>query len=125
MKRSLFIAASFMCAAIASADPTPFTQHDFDKLAREGKSVVVDVAASWCSTCRAQKPIVNALSREPNYRNVTVLAVDFDADKPALKEFRVGMQSTLIAFKGGREIGRSIGDTSRAGIESIFKEAAQ
>jgi hypothetical protein len=32
------------------------------------------------------------------------------------------MQSTLIAFKGSKEVGRSVGDASPAGIESLFKK---
>jgi hypothetical protein len=54
-----------------------------------------------------------------------VLTVDFDTDKTVLRQFKVGMQSTLIAFKGGKELGRSVGDTTSAGIEGLFRKAAQ
>ena len=126
MKRSVILAAALtLWAAVASAaEPKPFTQQDFDKLAHEGKPVVVDVSATWCPTCKAQKPIVENLSKQPTYKDVVVLAVDFDADKAVLKQFKVNMQSTLIAFKGGKEMARSVGDTTPAGIENIFKKAA-
>lgn len=107
-----------------AAEPKPFTQQAFEKLAQEGKPVVVDVSATWCPTCKAQKPIVDKLSKSAAYKDVTVLNVDFDTDKPVLKEFKVAMQSTLIAFKGGKETGRSVGDTTTDGIEGIFKKAA-
>lgn len=126
MKRSVILAAALtLWAAVASAaEPKPFTQQDFDKLAHDGKPVVVDVSATWCPTCKAQKPIVENLSKQPAYKDVAILAVDFDADKAVLKQFKVNMQSTLIAFKGGKEIARSVGDTTPAGIENIFKKAA-
>lgn len=126
MRRSVILAAALtLWAAVASAaEPKPFTQQDFDKLAHEGKPVVVDVSATWCPTCKAQKPIVENLSKQPTYKDVVVLAVDFDADKAVLKQFKVNMQSTLIAFKGGKEMARSVGDTTPAGIENIFKKAA-
>lgn len=126
MKRSVILAAALtLWAAVASAaEPKPFTQQDFDKLAHDGKPVVVDVSATWCPTCKAQKPIVENLSRQPAYKDVAILAVDFDADKAVLKQFKVNMQSTLIAFKGGKEMARSVGDTTPAGIENIFKKAA-
>jgi len=126
MKRStIFVAALTLWAAVASAaEPKPFTQQDFDKLAHGGKPVVVDVSATWCPTCKAQKPIVESLSRQTAYKDVAILSVDFDADKAILKQFKVNMQSTLIAFKGGKEMGRSVGDTTPAGIEGIFKKAA-
>ncbi|MBV5292938.1 MAG: thioredoxin family protein [Curvibacter lanceolatus] len=129
MKRSAvlapFITAFTLWAAVASAaEPKPFTQQDFDKLAHDDKPVVVDVSATWCPTCKAQKPIVDNLSKQSAYKDVAILSVDFDADKAILKQFKVNMQSTLIAFKGGKEMARSVGDTTPAGIENIFKKAA-
>lgn len=126
MKRSaaLIAALTLWAVAASAAQPKPFTQQDFDQLARDGKPVVVDVSATWCPTCKAQKPIVEHLSRQPAYKDVAILAVDFDADKAILKQFKVSMQSTLIAFRGGKERGRSVGDTTPAGIESLFKQAA-
>jgi len=117
---------SLACAAglASAAEPRVFSQQEFNKLAQQGKPVIVDVAATWCPTCKAQKPIVDGLLKQGAYKDVVVLTVDFDADKPVLKAFKVGMQSTLIAFKGGKETGRSVGDTTAAGIEALFKKAA-
>lgn len=125
MKRSaVFISALTLWATVAyAADPKPFTQQDFDKLTRDGKPVVVDVSATWCPTCKAQKPIIENLSKQPAYKDVAILVVDFDVDKAILKQFKVNMQSTLIAFKDGKEAARSVGDTTPAGIENIFKKA--
>ena len=106
-----------------AAEPKVFSQLEFERLTHEGKPVIVDVAATWCPTCKAQKPIVDSLIQQGAYKEVTVLTVDFDADKPVLKAFKVGSQSTLIAFKGGKEAGRSVGDTTAAGIEALFKKA--
>jgi len=120
------IAALAMSAVVASAaEPRHYTQQEFDRLAREGKAVLVDVSAPWCPTCKAQKPLVEGLATGPIYKDVAVLTVDFDTDKPVLRRFGVGTQSTLIAFKGGKEVGRSVGDTTSAGIEGLFKKATQ
>ncbi|MGS0742962.1 thioredoxin family protein [Glaciimonas sp. GG7] len=128
MKRSsILFTALILWAAVAvasAAEPKPFTQQDFDKLAHDGKPVVLDVSATWCPTCKAQKPIIESLSKQPAYKDVAILTVDFDTEKTVLKQFKVSMQSTLIAFKGGKETGRSVGDTTPAGIESMFKKAA-
>lgn len=125
MKRSAFLVAALAlwCTVVSAADPKPFSQGEFDQLARAGKPVVVDVAASWCPTCKAQKPIVESLSKQPAYEDVAILMVDFDADKNVVKQFKVTMQSTLIAFKGGKETGRSVGDTTPTGLENLFKKA--
>jgi thioredoxin 1 len=110
---------------VAAAVPKAFTQQEFDSLSRSGKPVIVDVSAVWCPTCKAQKPIVEGLAVKAPYKDVTVLRVDFDSEKPILKEFSVASQSTLIAFKGGKEAGRSVGDTTPAGIESLFAKAVK
>ncbi len=117
------LAVSAPTLAALAAEPRKYSQAAFDQLAREGKPVVVDVSATWCPTCKAQKPIIDALLRQPAYQGVTLLAVDFDADKPVLRQFKVSAQSTLMAFKGGKEVARSVGDTTPEGIEGLFKQA--
>ena len=115
--------AFFSAASIAFAgDIKPFTKQAFDKLTKQGKPVVLDISAPWCPTCKQQKPIVDALMRQPAYKDVTVLTVDFDTSKPTLKQFKVSQQSTLVAFKGSTEVGRSVGDTTPAGIEGLIKK---
>ena len=122
-------AALFALSAVASiamaGEIKPYTQAEFDKLAQKGKSVVVDVSATWCPTCKEQKPIVDGLMKQPAYKDVTLLTVDFDKEKPTLKKFKVSMQSTLVAFKGGKEVGRSTGDTTPAGLEGLVKKTVQ
>jgi thioredoxin 1 len=111
--------------ALAFAGPSePYTQKRFDELAAQGKPALVAVHADWCPTCKAQKPILGELMGRPEFRDVTELVVNFDAQKPVVQKFKVGMQSTLIAFKGGKEVGRSVGDTTRSGIEGLVKKAA-
>ena len=107
----------------AAGEIKTFSQQDFDRLAQAGKPVVVDVSAPWCPTCKAQKPIVDSLAKQPAYKDVTIFTVDFDSEKTVLKQFKVNMQSTLIAFNGGKETARSVGDATPAGIEGIFKRA--
>ncbi|GAC1529555.1 MAG: hypothetical protein NVS2B4_07960 [Ramlibacter sp.] len=112
-------------ATLASAGQTePYTQKRFNQLAAQGKPALVAVHADWCPTCKAQKPILSELMGKPDYKGVTELVVDYDADKAAVKKHKVSMQSTLIAFKGGKEVGRSVGDTTKAGIEGLVKKAA-
>jgi thioredoxin 1 len=48
-----------------------------------------------------------------------LLTIDFDAEKATLKRFKVTSQSTLVAFKGAKEVARSVGDTTPAGLEGL------
>jgi thiol-disulfide isomerase/thioredoxin len=101
----------------------PYNQQTFDHLTADGKPVVLDISATWCPTCKAQKPIVENLMKQRDFRDVTLMRIDFDSQKRLLRKYHVTMQSTLVAFKGETEVGRSVGDTSRAGLRGLFEKA--
>ena len=122
-KTTVLIALSSLMSFALAGEITQFNQQDFDTLTASGKSVVLDISATWCPTCKAQKPIIDGLMKQPAYNDVTLMTIDFDADKPTLKKFKVTMQSTLVAFKGAKEVGRSVGDTSPAGLEALIKKS--
>jgi len=122
-KATTFLSLSLIMSFASAGDIQPFNQQDFEKLTKEGKSVVLDVSAPWCPTCKEQKPIVENLMKQPAYKEVTLMNIDFDSSKPTLKMFKVTNQSTLIAFKGEKEVARSVGDTTPAGIEGLVRKA--
>ena len=121
-KTAILIALASMASLVMAGDIKPFSQAKFDKLAQEGKPVVLDISATWCPTCKAQKPIIDGLMKQPAYKDVTLMTIDFDAGKSTLKKFKVTMQSTLVAFKGNKEVGRSTGDTTPEGLEGLIKK---
>lgn len=120
--KSILIATCIIVSSAVYAENTAFTQTGFNSLQKEGKSILVEVHAPWCPTCRAQAPIVNELIKKKEYQSITVLRVDFDGQKDILKLFNVSKQSTLIAFKGTKEVARSIGDTSQSSIENLLQK---
>jgi thioredoxin 1 len=122
--RSFLVAAGLMMAAVASfAAELPFSKPAFDKAIAAGQPVVVDFAASWCPTCKQQKPIVQGLLKDPKRKALTVFVADFDKEEALKKEFNVTMQSTLLAFKGGKEVARSTGQTDKAELGALLDKA--
>lgn len=101
----------------------PYTQAQFDALQQQGKPILVWIHADWCPTCRAQGKVLDELLPTPALQGLTVLKVDFDDQKPVVRAFRAVRQSTFILFKGGKEIGRSLGDTRRDSILAFLKQA--
>ncbi len=110
-------------AALAHAGEQPYTQAALDQAIASGRPVIVDVQASWCPTCKAQKPIVDALMKEPARAKVTLLKADFDTEAALKQRLKVVQQSTFVVFKGGKEVGRSTGETDRAAIATLFDKA--
>lgn len=125
VKMVLLAVLSSVLSVAAAGEIKPYTQDRFDSLASGGKPILLAIHATWCPTCKAQKPIIEELARQPIYKDLTVLMIDFDADKPLVSKYRATMQSTLIAFKGAQEVGRSVGDTTKAGIEALARKAVR
>jgi thioredoxin-like negative regulator of GroEL len=101
----------------------PFTKSQFDNLMKEGKPIIVHVHAPWCSNCKAQNSVLNVEMKSPAYKGVTFLEVDFDTQNEALRELNVSMQSTILVFKQGREVGRFTAKTKESDIEELTKKA--
>jgi len=101
----------------------PFTKSQFDNLMKEGKPIIVHVHAPWCSNCKAQNSVLNVEMKSPAYKGVTFLEVDFDTQNEALRELNVSMQSTILVFKQGREVGRFTARTKESEIEELIKKA--
>jgi thiol-disulfide isomerase/thioredoxin len=111
--------AGFAVSALATETRT-FDQKAFAEAQKAGKPIFVGVHASWCPTCKAQDPILGELMSTPKFKDLVYFVIDFDGQKDAVKAFGVRTQSTLIAFKGDKETGRSVGDTNRASIGALL-----
>jgi thiol-disulfide isomerase/thioredoxin len=107
------------CFAVGQA----FDQATFDGLVKSGKPMLVMIHADWCPTCRAEAAIVADLLKSPPLSGISVLRVDFDRQTGVVKAFGAKMQSTLIVFRNGREIARSVGDSNRDSIEALLRRA--
>jgi thiol-disulfide isomerase/thioredoxin len=118
------LAATVLIAPAADAAETiPYAAAAFDAAQGAGRSILVEIHATWCPTCKAQAPILADLERNPKFGDLLVVHVDFDSQKDAVRRFGARIQSTLITFKNGRETGRSVGDTNRDSIAALLDKA--
>jgi thioredoxin 1 len=119
----LLTSALFASSLSAQAGETPFVQSQYDQLIAQGKPVIVDFYADWCPTCKAQKPIVEDVMRNPRLNGVTLFLANYDQEIALKKSLHVTQQSTFVVFKGGKEVTRSTGQTSKADISALFDQA--
>lgn len=123
--RMMLAVLSFLAATSALAGETkPFDQATFAQLQAAGKPILVDVYADWCPTCKAQAPILSELMSRPEFKDYTVLKVNFDTQKDVRRVLHVTEQSTLIVYRGKQEVARSIGDTSKDSIAATLRKAS-
>ena len=125
-RRSVLLAAVAAGAAFAApasaAGPQPFDDAAFAAAQKAGKPIFVAIHASWCPICKAQKPILAELMADPKFKDLAYFTIDFDSQKDLVRRFGARMQSTLIAFKGATEQGRSVGDSRRDSIAALLNK---
>lgn len=106
-----------------AATEAPFTQAAFIASEQAGKPILLHISAPWCPTCARQRPILDQLAADPAFKDLVIYKVDFDHQKDVLRAMGVQMQSTLIAFHGKTEEGRSTGDTNPASIRALVQKS--
>jgi len=120
--RSILAFTLLVTSLFAFAGEQAFDQTTFDALRAAGNPVVVHVHAPWCPVCRKQAEVISSLESDAQFKNVTVLRVDFDTEKDVQKALDVKARSTIIGFKGNAEVGRSTGDTDPDKIAALFSK---
>jgi thioredoxin 1 len=110
-------------ASFAVSAELPFNQAQFDATRSAGGPVAVVFHADWCPTCRAQAPVLKELTETPALKSLTLYVANFDTEKALKRSLGVTQQSTIVVFRGGKEIARSTGDTQRDRLDALLKQA--
>ena len=107
----------------ALAATVKYSSAKYDQYIKGGKTFLLGVHASWCSTCDRQKRVINALRGTGSpYQGLTIMQVDWDRNRrsPLISKLNIPRRSTLIMFKNGKEVGRIVAGTSRSQIKGLI-----
>lgn len=92
-----------------------------DQTAREaiesGKPVVIDFWATWCGPCIKLGPIVEELAEKYGDK-VTIAKLNIDENDEIASENRVRNIPTVLFFKDGAVVERSVGLVKLADLEA-------
>ena len=102
-----------------SAKETTYNKVDFEKALSEGKTVVVSSWIKYCTSCASQMKVLNKAVNE--FKNIEYFAFDV-TNKEIANSFNVQYQTTLLIFKNGKEVYRSIGETTKNEIYSAINK---
>ena len=93
----------------------------FEKLIGESKPTLVDFFATWCGPCKMQAPILeevkNAVGDKAN-----VVKVDIDKNRNLATQYNVQSIPTLILFRNGEPVWRTVGLQQRETLVSKLNE---
>ncbi|MGM9567444.1 MAG: thioredoxin [Clostridia bacterium] len=98
-----------------------FNKDNFtEEVLKSDKPVLVDFWASWCGPCRMFAPIIDAVAEEyPD--EVKVGKINVDEENQLAQEYRVASIPTLIMFRNGEAVKRSIGVIAKEDVVAMFK----
>lgn len=100
----------------------PYNPSVVQKAIASGEPVVVHVFAPWCLQCHAQASILDGLKNDTAYGKITFFRVDYDNQKDVVAKLNCP-RSTLIAYKGGKEVARMSWDVTQDAVVKILKAA--
>ena len=104
---------------------TTFDQESFNKAKSEGKVIVISSWIEYCSSCAKQMKILQTAKKEGELSDIKFDNIEyfsFDVmNRDIADAFNVLYQTTPLIFKDGKEVYRSIGETTEDLIYEALK----
>ena len=110
----IFTLISFNTFAVDKS--TTFNNEIFEKAQFEGKTVVINSWNKTCYTCGKQVKILNEAEKE--FIDILFLSFEQTKDKEIAKLLDIEYWTTIVVYKGNKEISRTIGQTKKSEIYS-------
>lgn len=97
------------------------SEKDFNKvISNKEKKVIVDCYAEWCGPCRMLSPIIDELKEEVDSCEFYKLNVD-EAENIS-REYGIMSIPTILIFKDGKEINKSIGLKTKEELKKLIEK---
>tara|TARA_B110000914_G_C15451158_1_gene440983 strand:+ start:39 stop:407 length:369 start_codon:yes stop_codon:yes gene_type:complete len=120
MKKILIIIFTlFSFSSYALDKSTTFTNEIFKKAQADGKTVVINSWNKTCYTCGKQVKILDEAEKE--FTDILFLSFEQTKNKEIAKLLNIEYWTTIVVYKGNKEIARSIGQTKKSKIYSLIQ----
>ena len=95
------------------------TDETFDAFVKESPVAVIDCWAAWCAPCRFLSPVVEELARE--HGEVSFGKLNVDENREVTVRFGIMSIPTLLYFKDGSLVDKTIGALPKEAVENRLK----
>ncbi|MBR4301585.1 MAG: thioredoxin [Bacteroidales bacterium] len=120
---SLFLAIGNVAYSGNDGKVKEVSEKNFENSISKGV-VIVDFWATWCRPCLMQAPIFEEAAKEMKGK-VTFLKIDVDKAKNVAAKYRISSIPTLIVFKDGKEVTRTMGTQQKENIIAVLNKVLE
>ena len=122
MKKILVIIFILINANAFSAEDhkSNFTIQKFEKAKKNRQTIVVTAWAKYCGTCKKQKAVLD--QAEKDFKDVLFLYYNHPKMKDIAKYLKINYRSTILVYKGNKEVSRTLGLLDKSVIYSNIKK---
>ncbi len=121
MKKILVILILLIQFPVNATDKyTNFSLSTLENAKGSGKTVVVNSYEPWCWSCRKQDKVL--LSAKEEFKDIVFFTYQQGKHKDIAEALNVSVRTTIIVFKGKKEVARIIGQTEKSEIYSAIKK---
>ncbi|MCI7344620.1 MAG: thioredoxin [Fusobacterium necrophorum] len=97
------------------------TKENFKKEVLEANQpVIVDFFATWCGPCKSLGPVLEDVIAEDSFKKI--VKVDIDAEPELAAEYKIMSVPTLLLFKHGEVVEKSVGLIQKDEVKALFSK---
>ena len=96
------------------------SDENFNQTLTDNADVLVQFSAPWCGPCKALTATLSETARDNP--DVTIVKVDIEQSPATAAAFQIRSVPTLIYFKNGSEVKKTIGAKSANKLQDFVNE---